>query len=218
MLLAIDTATRNASVALYDDSRVWAEHTWVSDQNHTVELMPVIVQMFARQRVAPADLKGLAATIGPGSFTGMRIGLSVAKGFSLSLGIPLVGIPTLDVVAEPYSEQRVPVCAVAQAGRGRFCAAVYRRQRSKWARQGEFQLVKPDQLPTLVEGKAIFCGELDAEARQAVQEALGNAAIIASPARSTRRAAVLAEMAWERICSGQGDDLALLSPIYLHTA
>ena len=93
MLLAIDTATRNASVALYDDAHVWAEHTWVSDRNHTIELMPMIAQMFAQQRIAPADLKGLAATIGPGSFTGMRIGLSVAKGFSLSLGIPLVGIP-----------------------------------------------------------------------------------------------------------------------------
>ena len=112
----------------------------------------------------------------------------------------------------------MPVCAVAHAGRGRFCAAVYQRQRKKWARQGEFQLVKPEQLPSLVEGTAIFCGELDDEARQTVEEALGDEAIIASPARSMRRAAVLAEMAWERISSGQGDDLALLSPIYLHTA
>lgn len=218
MLLAIDTATRHASVALYDDSTVWAERSWVSDRNHTVELMPTIVQMVEQQGGAPANLRGVAVTIGPGSFTGMRIGLSVAKGIGLSLGIPVVGIPTLDVVAEPFSDQRLPVCAIAHAGRGRFCAAVYRRQRGKWARQGEFQLLAPAGLSALGEGKTIFCGELDEEARTAILEALDDQAIIAPPARSMRHAAILAEMAWERIAAGQGDDLAALSPIYLHTA
>ena len=218
MLLAIDTATQVASVALYDDSRVWAERTWFTDRNHTVELMPAIAQMCAQQRVSPADLIGVAVTIGPGSFTGMRIGLSVAKGMALSLGIPLVGIPTLDIVAEPFSNQRLPVRAVVHAGRGRFSATTYKRQRGKWTRQDEFQILQPTMLPVGVTGKTIFCGELDQEARDAILEALGDQAIIAPPARSLRRAAILAEMAWKRVAAGQGDDLTLLSPIYLHTA
>ena len=218
MLLAIDTATQVASVALYDDSRVWAERTWFTERNHTVELMPAITQMFAQQRISPADLIGVAVTIGPGSFTGMRIGLSVAKGIALSLSIPAVGIPTLDVVAEPFSDQRLPVRAVVHAGRGRFCAATYKRQRGKWTQQDEYQLLKPDMLPTGVTVKTIFCGELDREACDAISDALGEGAIIAPPARSLRRAAMLAEMAWKRVVAGKGDDLASMSPIYLHTA
>ena len=218
VLLAIDTATQNASVALYDDRQVWAERAWFSERNHTIELLPAIAAMLAGQRLVPTDLKGVAVAIGPGSFTGMRIGVSVAKGLGLSLGIPVVGIPTLDVVAWPYANQRLPVCAVVHAGRGRFCVATYQRGRGKWSRQGEFRLVAPACLPAGVTGQTIFCGELDGEARQAIAAALGDQAIIASPAQSVRRAAVLAELAWERITAGQGDDLAALAPIYLHHA
>lgn len=218
MLLAIDTATRNASIALYDDTQVWAERTWFSDYNHTVELMPNIVDMFASLRRTPADLRGVAVAIGPGSFTGMRIGLSVAKGFCLALGIPIKGVPTLDVVAQPFAGSDLPVCAVVHAGRGRFCAALYRSVDGQWTRGGEFQLVTPDRLPALARGKTIFCGELDNEARQALRSALGKRLVIASPAQSVRRAAVLAEMTWPALASGHGDDLASLSPIYLHPA
>ncbi|MGQ9668448.1 MAG: tRNA (adenosine(37)-N6)-threonylcarbamoyltransferase complex dimerization subunit type 1 TsaB [Anaerolineae bacterium] len=218
MLLAIDTATRNASIALYDDTQVWAERIWFSDYNHTVELTPNIVDMFGQLHLAPADLRGVAVAIGPGSFTGMRIGLSVAKGLCLALGIPIKGVPTLDVVAQPFAGSDLPVCAVVHAGRGRFCAALYRSVDGQWTREGEFQLVTPDRLPALARGKTIFCGELDEEARQAIRQALGRHAVIATPAQSVRRAAVLAEMAWPALAAHQGDDLASLSPIYLHTA
>ena len=218
MLLAIDTATWHASVALYGGTTVLAERTWFSDRNHTVELMPAIVQMMAGQHLAPAALRGLAVAIGPGSFTGMRVGLSVAKGMALALGIPIVGIPTLDVAAEPFSDQRLPVCAVVHAGRGRFCRALYGRQRGKWARRSEFELVAPDGLPAGISGATLFCGELDDEAREAIAAALGDDGVIAPPARALRRAAILAEMAWERVVAGDGDDLASLSPIYLHSA
>ncbi len=180
--------------------------------------MPNIVDMFNQLHLEPAHLRGVAVAIGPGSFTGMRIGLSVAKGFCLALGIPIKGIPTLDVAAYPFAGSEVPVCAVVHAGRGRFCAALYRTADGQWRRQSDIQLLTPDQLPALADGRTIFCGELDEEARQALQSALGKRAVIASPAQSVRRAAVLAELAWPALASGQGDDLASLSPIYLHTA
>lgn len=216
MLLALDTATHNASVALYDHRQVWAERTWYSERNHTVELMPAIAEMFAQQRLAPAMLKGVAVAIGPGSFTGMRVGLSVAKGFALALSIPIVGVPTLDVVAQPFADQRLPVCAVVHAGRGRFCIATYGRKRGQWVRTSEFRLVAPAGLVSLISPPMLFCGELDDEMRAVIRNAWGDGAQIASPARSVRRAAVLAEIAWQRIMAGQSDDLASLSPIYLH--
>jgi len=216
LLLALDSATQHASVALCDAWQVWAERAWFSDRNHTIELMPAIADMLAGLRLTPAALCGVAVAIGPGSFTGMRIALSVAKGLGLALGIPVVGVPTLDVAAQPFAGQRLPVCAVVQAGRGRFCTAVYQRQRGKWARQGDFRLVTVDRLAEGLAGATLFCGELDAEARQAIQTALGEHAVFATPAQSVRRAALLAELAWERVQAGQGDDLTLLAPIYLH--
>jgi tRNA threonylcarbamoyladenosine biosynthesis protein TsaB len=216
VILAIDTATQNASVALYDSRQVWAERVWNSDRNHTIELMPAVAAMLSGLRLTPRELRGVAVAMGPGSFTGMRIGLSVAKGLAISLGIPVVGVPTLDIMGQPFSDQRVPVCAIVHAGRGRFCAATYKRVRGVWSRQGEFRLVTPAALPDGIGDPTIFCGELDDEAREALRTALGEKAIFVSPARNVRRAAFLAELAWDRLAAGAGDDVAALSPIYLN--
>ena len=101
MLMAIDTATRGASLALYEPGRVLAEQTWQTKDNHTVEMMPSLVDMMGRQGLNPSQLTGVAVAIGPGSFTGLRIGLAAAKGLAMSLDVPLIGIPTLDIL--PYA-------------------------------------------------------------------------------------------------------------------
>ncbi len=142
MLLAIDTATHLAGLALYDQAAGWilGEETWQSVNNHTVELMPRLVRLMDQQRMAPADLSGLVVSLGPGSFTGLRIGLALAKGLSLACDLPLVGIPTLDVVAQPHMAQPCPIWAILQAGRGRICAGQYVRRKGRWRRQGDNQL------------------------------------------------------------------------------
>ena len=120
MILAIDTATNLASLALYDQNsrQVLSEESWHSVNNHTVELMPRLVRMLDQQGISVSDLDGVVVSLGPGSFTGLRIGIGLAKGLVLSKasveedqdgGVPLVGVPTLDVVARPHMEQRLPI-------------------------------------------------------------------------------------------------------------
>lgn len=99
LLLAIDTATRFAGLALYDGEIIRAEKYWLSQDNQSVELMPALVDMLAQQGFTPADLSAVGVTIGPGSFTGLRIGLSVAKGLALANQSAILGVPTLDVQA-----------------------------------------------------------------------------------------------------------------------
>ncbi|MBN1935406.1 MAG: tRNA (adenosine(37)-N6)-threonylcarbamoyltransferase complex dimerization subunit type 1 TsaB [Anaerolineae bacterium] len=99
LLLAIDTATHFAGLALYDGDIVRAEQYWLSQNNHSVELMPALVDMLAQQGFAPRDLSAVGVTIGPGSFTGLRIGLSVAKGLAMANKLIILGVPTLDVQA-----------------------------------------------------------------------------------------------------------------------
>jgi tRNA threonylcarbamoyladenosine biosynthesis protein TsaB len=219
MLLGIDTATQMASVALYDLSRGWVlgEESWYSANRHTVELMPRLDRLLGQQGVAPAALTGLVVSLGPGSFTGLRIGLSVAKGLALALHVPIVGIPTLDVVAQPHMIQPLPIWAILQAGRGRICAAQYARRKGRWERLGETMLTTLAELCKQVKEPSLFCGEIDAPAVDEIRHRLGLEAIIATPAASVRRAAYLAELGWERLSRGDADDASSLSPIYLRS-
>jgi tRNA threonylcarbamoyladenosine biosynthesis protein TsaB len=217
MLLAIDTATHLAGLALYDEAAGWilGEEMWQSANNHTVELMPRLVRLMEQQRMAPADLSGLAVSLGPGSFTGLRIGLSLAKGLSLALDLPLVGIPTLDIVARPHMVQHCPIWAILQAGRGRICAGQYVRRKGRWRRQGDYQLTTLEKLCNELEGNVLICGEIRNRDMEMLSQRLGSQATIASPAASLRRPAYLAELGWERLGRGDLDDPRSLSPIYL---
>lgn len=218
MLLAIDTATHMAGLALYDQANglIRGEETWYSVGNHTVELMPRLVRLLEQQGVSPSSLTGLAVSLGPGSFTGLRIGLGVAKGLALARRLPVVGVPTLDVVAQPHMVQRLPIWAILQAGRGRVCAGHYARSKGRWRQMGPYRLTTLEELGSEVQEPALFCGEIDAHDAELLHEQLGLVATVATPASSLRRAAYLAELAWERLARGDSDDAATLSPIYLH--
>lgn len=217
MLLAVDTATHMASLALYDQSkgRVLGEESWYSVNNHTVELMPRLVRLLEQQALTPANLSGLVVSLGPGSFTGLRIGLGVVKGLALARRLPLVGVPTLDVVAQPHMTQRLPIWAILQAGRGRICTGHYVRHRGRWRRRGDYQLTTLEKLCDQIDKPPLFCGEINTDLADQIRERLGPATIIATPAASLRRAAFLAELGWERLSRGDSDDAATLSPIYL---
>jgi tRNA threonylcarbamoyladenosine biosynthesis protein TsaB len=218
MLLAVDTATRMAGLALYDETRgrVLGEESWYSVNNHTVELMPRLVRAVEQQGITPADLTGLAVSLGPGSFTGLRIGLGVVKGLATACQLPLVGIPTLDVVAHPHMAQSLPIWAILQAGRGRICAGRYERHKGRWHRQGDYQLTTLEKLCEQVTEPTLFCGEIERHQVDQIRQHLQVEGVFPTPAASLRRPAYLAEMAWERLSRGEFDDAATLSPIYLH--
>ncbi|MDH7485635.1 MAG: tRNA (adenosine(37)-N6)-threonylcarbamoyltransferase complex dimerization subunit type 1 TsaB [Anaerolineae bacterium] len=219
MLLALDTATRLASIALYDGQRLLSEASWHSAQQHTVELMPRLVDMLEQAGVTPTMLSAVAVALGPGSFTGLRVALSVAKGLAVAHDLALLGVPTLDVVAYPHRGQPLPVCAVVQAGRGRLCWAMYGGQQSGWQSQGEYRLSPIEEVVAAVKAtgrETLFAGEIGAGTAVVLQEALGERARLASPALSLRRAGYLAELAWTRYQRGERDDPVSLSPIYLH--
>ncbi len=218
MLLAIDTATQVASLALHDGGCLRAELTWEIADRHTVELMPRIVWMLEQVGARPRDLTALAASIGPGSFTGLRVGLAIAKGLALANGVPIVGIPTLDVVARAQAIRTGPLVAVLQAGRGRLAAMRYRRVRGEWRAQGEVIVTTLDRIGQDWDKPTTLCGELGAAERAAIQARLGERVILVDPARSLRRAGFLAELAWRRLDAGDVDDLDTLRPIYIPTA
>lgn len=222
MLLAIDTSTRQAGIALYDgEMGLVAEYNWHSANRHTEELTPAIAQMLDRAGVTARQLAAIGIAIGPGSFTGLRVGLAAAKGLVLAQGLKLVGISTLDFTAYPHQAQARPVIALVQAGRGRVCWARYAHARYEhgpngWTAQAPYTLATLPELAAAITDPVIFVGELGPTDRQMLRDALGpDRAAFLPPALSARRAACLAELAWARHAAGQWADPATLSPLYM---
>ncbi len=215
MILAIDTATRWAGLALHDGAAVLAESGWKCQNNHTIELSPAVAEMMGKAGIAPADLTAVAVAIGPGSYTGLRVGLALAKGLSLAHQTPLIGVSTLDVVTAAFGPMSQPLLAVAEAGRTRVCAALYRWQDDQgWRADAPPDIWHwPDLLATLA-GPLLIAGEVGETAVAQIRKADPDL-VVANPGLSVRRAALLAELGWQRFRAGQLDDARTLAPIYL---
>ena len=221
MLLAIDTATRLMSLALHDGQDLLAEETWHTENNHTAELAPAIRLLFGRCGLRYEDLTALAVSTGPGSFTGLRIGIALAKGIASARGLPLVGISTLDTLAAAQPQYpRHALITVVEAGRGRIIAATYRWGPGRWVNRGEPRLMNWEKLLESIDGPAYVTGAVDAAGRASLLAA-EDAEVpvkLVSPALRLRRAGFMAETALQRLEENPGDyDPALLVPLYVKT-
>jgi tRNA threonylcarbamoyladenosine biosynthesis protein TsaB len=217
MLLALDTSTRTIGIALYDGISVLGETIWSSRDYHTVELAPRVVDILAKCGVKTSDLEIIAVAIGPGSFTSLRVGLSLAKGLALVHHKPIVGVPTLDVLAASQPPGGDSLVAVLRAGRGRLAAGWYQSRGRKWQAGGNIELVNAEELGEKIQKPTLVCGELTAEERRVLGRSRRNVRL-ASPAQSLRRPSYLAELGWRRWQAGEVDNPATLSPFYLHTS
>lgn len=217
MLLAIDTASRKIGIALYDGVEVLHEAVWVSHSRHTVELAPALEFALERGGHSVEDVQVIAVSIGPGSFTGLRIGTAVAKGLALAHRLPMIAIPTFDIlaVAQPVQESYL-LAVVLEAGRGRLAVEWYKSEDDTWVSTNQAAVHTPEEFTKKIRKPTLICGEMDEEVRSLLGRKWKNA-ILASPAHSLRRPSFLAELAWERWQIGDVDDPAEIAPFYLQT-
>lgn len=216
-LLAIDSSTKNCGLAIFDGQRVRYESVWQSRDFHSVDLAPGIQQALAKTGMALSELKAIAVAIGPGSYTGLRIGLSLAKGLAFAHGLGLVAVSTLDVLAAGQSPRDLPMAAVLQAGRGRLAVGWYEVKKNRWVAKELPALMTAQELAELVHKPTLICGELEEEDRATLGRKYKNAMLV-SPAWSVRRPAFLAELAWQRWQTGDVDEAAGLAPFYLQAS
>ena len=214
MLLAIDTSTRAIGIALYDGNRVLCENTWISKNHHTIELAPSVDQALTHVGAESSDLQAVGVAIGPGSFTGLRIGLAFAKGLAISQRLSTIGIPTLNILAESLPVRSgARLAAVLEAGRRRLAVGWYRAKDGAWYSDGDLQNLAIEEFVGMVTSPIYVIGELTGETRLRLNKTKG---IISSPVNCVRRPAMLAELAWERWRKNDVDDPGTLKPIYLH--
>lgn len=214
MILGIDTATSWTALAVHDGTTVLAEMGWHSRQTQTIELAPAIQRLWTQAGITAADLEAVAVTIGPGSYTGLRIGMAAAKGIALGHKLPLIGVGTLDVVAAGLGYLEGNLVVVAEAGRNRLWSGRYEWQARKgWQPVAEPDLLDWDTLLAAVDPPMVVAGEVSAEASRQIRRTAG--VRVVSPAASVRRGAVLAEIGYQRWKSHDVTDAAALAPVYL---
>lgn len=209
-LLAIDCSSEQAGLALFNGVTV-TELSWPAGRSQTTSLLAEIHHLLSLHSLEPAQLAGVAVTIGPGAFSGLRVGLSVAKGLVLGLDLPILGVPTLAAAALPFAGLGLPVVPLVPAGRGRIVWSLFSPE------AGESTPPRNGTLADLIDalpasGPVIVTGELTSEQAGA----LGDLARIrlAPVALRLRRPAAVAAIGWDRLERGKADDPASLQPIY----
>ncbi len=214
MLLGIDTSTRSVGIVIYDGHQILCEESWISRRFHTVELAGAVDANLKRAGLAPRDLDLLAVAIGPGSFTGLRIGLALVKGLAYTHQIPVIGIPTLDITARAIPPADKRLAAVLQAGRDRLAVAWYKAGEGGWQADGKLENLAIKDLVKKIKKPCILTGELTKEIRTELQD--HELISLAEPTLALRSPKYLAELAWERWKAGDLDDVLALKPTYLH--
>jgi len=158
--LGIETSTPCGSMALVDEDRVLAEWSLRVARSHSERLLPDLAHMLMSAGLEMNQIDGIAVTIGPGSFTGLRIGLTTAKALALASGKPIVGIPTLDVLAENVSSSPLLACPALDARRGEIFAAFYRKEPSgNTKRVSGYLSLTPQALIERIEEPTVLLGD-----------------------------------------------------------
>lgn len=224
MLLAIDTATRTMSLALHDGTTLISEQTWRIGNRHN-ELLAVSVQKLLQvSGLAVSDLSVIAVANGPGSYTGLRIGVAFAKGLAASRNLPLIAVSTLDILAasQAFSSTRHRLIATVQAGRGRIIAGVYRVHKGRWEITATPTTTTWEALLGQLEaGSYYVTGEINDAGQQAIaaMSAEGETAVmLVAAANRARRAGYLAQEAWRLHENGNPLDFLPMKvlPVYLN--
>lgn len=210
MELAIDTATERASLALAREGVALATMSWPCPQNHSRELLPALERLLGMGGAKLGAVSALVVVTGPGSYNALRVGLATAKGLAFALGIPIVGVPTLEAEAYPYALTRLPICPLLKSGRDQVAWALYQLVERGWVKQREERLTTVPELLAQVDQRTLFCGP-------AVPMLSGQAGVPMESGRpeAACRAAPAAELAWQRLSRGDTDDPATLQPLYL---
>lgn len=219
-ILAIETATLVSSVALATADTLLAEITLQTKKTHSELLMPHIDKILSMAQVSKADIKAVAVSIGPGSFTGLRIGLATAKTLAYALKVPLVGVPTLSALAYGCFAPGAILAPMLDAQKNNVYQGVF-----EW-HSGELKEIMPptvmhidEALNKLAEYNAsvVLMGEAAVIHRAKIQQ-VGNNLVLAAPHLIIQRAGSVAALGHILIKQGIQHDVMALEPVYIRRA
>lgn len=218
LILALETTGDVCSVAIRDEKGLIAERAFRHRMHLSERLIDDVDAVLKDAGVTLDEVQGFGVGIGPGSFTGVRIGVTTVKTWAFVLKKPVVGVSSLDALAEPYSGCRgTTVVSIVRARPGTVYAGFYAVEEATIRCRSTVELLTVEELVSTLQGKAdaqfIVCGEaLDRHGEQILTAHLSNVSLGRAEAP---RARVIAEIASKRIAAGQTDDALALTPLYV---
>jgi tRNA threonylcarbamoyladenosine biosynthesis protein TsaB len=226
LILAVETSTWAGSVALVEAparrpgfrsrEKILGEATLTTPETHSARLMPAIDGLLRETSRTIHQVQGIALGLGPGSFTGLRIGVATVKGLAYSLGIPVAGVPTLEALAHNVPHACTHVCPVLDARKKEIYAALFRGNGDgRLARQSEDWVLSPEDLCLRISEKTLFLGNGLETYGEIFREKLGTRALFAPPELCAPRAAVVARLAANDFEEGRTLDLFSFTPLYV---
>ncbi|MFQ5521429.1 MAG: tRNA (adenosine(37)-N6)-threonylcarbamoyltransferase complex dimerization subunit type 1 TsaB [Candidatus Methylomirabilia bacterium] len=214
-ILAVETSTPAGGAALLDGERLVGEYMVNIRATHSERLLAAVDQLLHDARWAPGDLEGLAVAVGPGSFTGLRIGISTVKGLALALAIPVAAVPTLEALAWGLPFAREPVCPILDAKKGEVYTALFHWEGDRLTRDWEDSAESPEALCHRLAGPVIFVGDGVFAYGALLQAKLGLRATFAPPSRRLPSPACVGQVGQARLIAGERTDPRALTPRYL---
>lgn len=214
-ILGVDTATWRASVGLVIDGVVAAEQSLSTTGNHAASLLPLIEDVLRRAACAVHALDAIAVSSGPGSFTGLRVGLSVAKGFACATGARLVAVPTLEALARTVMDRDSVICPVLDARKGELYAAAFAARDGQLQRLTADALVTPEALLDHLPTPCVVLGDAVERYGSVFQRRLGEGVTVLPFETHAPRGGVVALMGCERLQVGESVDLQQFEPFYI---
>ncbi|MDD4753635.1 MAG: tRNA (adenosine(37)-N6)-threonylcarbamoyltransferase complex dimerization subunit type 1 TsaB [Desulfitobacteriaceae bacterium] len=217
-LLAIDTATKIAGAAVINESGVLAESWLNTGKTHSQKFLPMLESMLKNADITLEEIDCFAVTVGPGSFTGVRIGLATLKGLIQVLEKPAVSVVTLDALCRNLSGSTELICPVLDARKNEVYTALYREEAGVITRISPYRAVSPTQLLSelkLQNEKITFLGDGVFVHRETIQDELGSNAAFAEYTRNFLRPSEVAFIGWEKFIQGETVGINDISPLYL---
>jgi tRNA threonylcarbamoyladenosine biosynthesis protein TsaB len=221
LILGIDTATQIASVGIIRGGAVLAEESRRERANHTETLLPLIVRVLDEAGVTLPEIDGIGVSIGPGSFTGLRIALGTVKGFAYAMGQKVVGVPTLEALAHTVNEWEGKeweglICPLLDARKREIYAALFRRDPDgNLVKLLSDQVLVPQQVLEQIIEPCLFLGDGVEAYGELIRYHCGTPAQLLPFATHHPRGSVIAQMARKRLQAGSSDDLQSLVPVYV---
>ncbi len=211
-ILAMDTSTLTATVAIMNDKKLLGEFSVSNKLTHSTTIMPMTDSLLNIASLSLDDIDVFAVSVGPGSFTGLRIGMATVKTFAQALGKPIVGISSLDAIAGNFAHCDAVICAMTDARRNEVYNALYKNGKKICLDRA----VHIDEVLKELSGqKVIFAGDGAVFHRERINECSENEWSVAAPHLVLPKASSIAYAAYLRAAKGDFDDVYTLNPVYL---
>ena len=214
-VLGVDTATQSCSVAVIDDDAVLAESTLTGDETHSRHLLSLVDTVMGRAKLIPAQLDGFAVCVGPGSFTGLRIGIASVKGLAYALNKPVVGVSSLKTLAWQCQKTSHLICPLIDARKQEVYFGRYRYHNGALKVQGREQVASPAEAVRDIREPTVFIGNGAELYRDLLSSKLGELAHFVSGPQQIIQAAAIARLSLSRFFSQRTDDIHSLVPQYI---